>query len=124
MEAIFPFFSREDFEGVPSSRAYRARKQFEAVVDRAIGDRMRSDGGCGVDLWSALTNVEWHGSDDQIVSYSFRAAGDLVTWVREEGNYIEWYCSGEPGIVAAWISGALAREGWSWAPTTRSNSES
>lgn len=114
MEVIFPFFSREDFEGVPSSRAYRPRKQFEAAVDRAVGDQVRSDGACGVDLWCALANVEWHGPDGEIVSYTFRGAGSLVAWVREEGDYIEWYDSGEPGVVASWISGALANEGWRW----------
>ena len=114
MEVIFPFFSRVDFEGVPSSRAYRPRKQFEAAVDRAVGDQVRSDGACGVDLWCALANVEWHGPDGEIVSYTFHGAGSLVAWVREEGDYIEWYDSGEPDVVASWISGALANEGWRW----------
>jgi len=114
MEAIFPFFCRDDFEGVPSSRVFQPYKQFEAAVDRLLGDRIRSDGACGVDLWSALADIEWHGPDGAVVSYSFRRAGDLVAWVREEGDYIEWYCSGGPGLVAAWISDALATEGWSW----------
>ncbi len=101
MEVTFPFFSREDFEGVPSSLTHRPRKQFEAAVDRAVGDRVRFDGACGADLWSALTNVDWHGPDGQIVSYSFRTAGDLVAWVREEGDYIEWFCGDEPGCPSS-----------------------
>jgi len=114
MEAIFPFFCRRDFEGVPSSRILRPYKQFEAAVDRTVGDRVRSNGAYGVDLWSALVGVEWHGPDGEVVSYSFRTAGDLVAWVREEGDYIQWYCSDEPGLVVAWISEALTTEGWSW----------
>lgn len=114
MEVTFPFFNREDFEGVPSSLVYRPRKQFEAAVDRAVGDRIRSDGACGADLWSALSNVEWRDPDGQTVSYSFRAAGDLVAWVREEGDYIEWFCGDAPGVVASWIGDALAAEGWSY----------
>ncbi|WP_336972999.1 hypothetical protein [Sphingobium aromaticiconvertens] len=80
---------------------HRPRKQFEAAVDRAVGDRVRFDGACGADLWSALTNVDWHGPDGQIVSYSFRTAGDLVAWVREEGDYIEWFCGDEPGCPSS-----------------------
>jgi hypothetical protein len=114
MEVIFPFFSRADFEGVPSSQVYRPRKLFEAAVDRAVGDRVRSDGTCGVDLWSALADVEWHGADGEIVSYSFRSAGELVAWVREEGDYIEWFCGDAPGVVATWIGDALEVEGWSY----------
>ncbi|MGN6268464.1 MAG: hypothetical protein ACTHM0_01055 [Sphingomonas sp.] len=115
MEAIFPFFSRKDFEGVPSSQVQRPRKQFEAAVDRAVGDRVRSDGAYGADLWSALVDVEWHGPDGEAVSYSSRTAGDLVAWVREEGDYIQWFCGDEPGVVVSWISDALATEGWSYA---------
>lgn len=49
-----------------------------------------------------------------VVSYSFREAATLVAWVREEGDYILWYCSGPPGVVAPWIGEAMAVEGWSW----------
>lgn len=99
---------------MPSSRAHRTYKEFEAAIDRVIGDRIRSDGAFAVDLWSALANVEWRGPEGRSVSYSFRRAGEVVVWIREEGDYLDWYCCTEPGIVADWISDALAAEGWSW----------
>ncbi len=114
MEAAFPFFSRSDFQDQPSSRAYRHYKAFEAVLDRILGDRVREDGACGVDLWCALANIRWRSPDGEVASYGFRRAGEVVAWVREEGDYLTWYCSGEPGHVAAWIEGALAGAGWSW----------
>ena len=114
VEAIFPFFNEDHFSGVPSGRAHRPYKQFEAAIDRAIGKQIRSDGACGVALWSSLANVQWHGPDGEVVSYSFRCAGDLVAWVREEGDYMDWYCSGPLAAVAPWIGQALAAEGWSW----------
>lgn len=84
------------------------------AVDRAVGEQVRADGACGVDLWSALVGTRWHSTDGAIVPYSSRQAGELVAWVREEGNYREWYCSGPPGQVAPWISAAMAAEGWPW----------
>lgn len=99
---------------MPSSRAHSPYKQFEAAIDRPIGDRVRSDGAFAVDLWSALADVEWRSSEARSVSYSFRRAGEVVAWIREEGDCLDWYCSAEPGIVADWISDALAAEGWSW----------
>ena len=116
MEAAFPFFSRSDFEDQPSSCAYRPYKTFEVVLDRVLGERVRADGACGVDLWCALANIRWRGPDGEIVGYGFRRAGDVVAWVREEGDYITWYCSGEPGQVAGWIEDALTEAGWFWAP--------
>jgi hypothetical protein len=82
MEAAFPLFSRSDFEGEASDRAYRFYKVFEAVIDQVVGDRVRADGACGVDLWCALANVEWRGPDEEKVSYPFRRAGEVVAWVR------------------------------------------
>lgn len=114
MEAAFPFFARDDFQGQPSSRAYRPYKAFEATIDHLLGERVRSNGACGVDLWCALANVRWSGPDGMDVSYGLRRAGEVVSWVREEGDYLTWYCSGEPGHVATWIEEALAIAGWTW----------
>lgn len=108
------FTDREELEGVATSGVRHDSKQFELAVERALGGRVRADGGAAIDLWSALANIAWHGPDGECVSYSFRAAGDLVAWVREEGHYIDWYCSGPWGVVAPWIEEGLAAENWSW----------
>ncbi len=108
------FITRSDHEGISSSRVHRPYKAFEIIVDRVLGDRVRADGGCGVDLWCALANVEWRSPDGFTVSYSFRRAGELVAWVREEGDEMDWYCSDAPAVVADWISDAMADAGWSW----------
>ena len=51
------FTERKDVAGVPSARTGRARKVFEAQLDAALGESVRADGSCALDLWSALTNV-------------------------------------------------------------------
>lgn len=111
------FNDRDQLTGKPSSRPFRHRKLFELTVDRLLGDRIRADGAAAVDLWSALANIEWIAPDGSIVSYTFRMAGEKVAWIREEGDYLDWYCSGTSGSVAPWIEGALAAEGWTWRPT-------
>lgn len=108
------FNDRDRLKGVSSSRHFRHRKLFELTVDRLLGDRVRADGTAAIDLWSALANIEWIAPDGGIVRYSQRAAGEMVAWIREEGDYIDWYCSGESGRVAPWIEAALVDEGWSW----------
>lgn len=98
--------------GVPSSRVGRWRKQFELTVDRVLGERIRADGANALALWSALANVEWHRPVGACVSYSLRSAGDLVAWVREEGDYSDWFCAEPVAVVARWIEEELGREGW------------
>lgn len=106
------FFTRSDFEGVASTRAHRPTKQFEAILDRLFGERVRADGAFGVDLWCALADVEWRNGQGETVCYSHRVAGEVVAWVREDGCYLEWYASGEAGEVADWIGEALSDAGW------------
>lgn len=110
----FPFFDKTDLAGVPSERPRGPIKEFEAAVDRTVGESVRADGARGVDLWSVLANVRWHAPNGAVVSYSFREVAKFVAWVREEGDYISWYCSGLPGAMAPWIGEAMAAEGWSW----------
>lgn len=107
-----PFNERTDVTGVASKRSRRAFKEFEAAIDRAVGERVRADGTYGFDLYSALTCIQWRSSNGAVVSYTFREAGELVAWVREEGGYIDWYSSGPEGKVAPWIAEAMASEDW------------
>jgi len=99
---------------VPSQRLLRPIKDFEAIIDRTVGEQVRADGAYGVELWSALVGIHWHAADGAVVSYTSRQAADLVAWVREEGDYLLWYYSGPIGDVAPWISMAMATEGWTW----------
>ena len=44
------FFTRDDFAGVANTRIHWPAKQFEVILDRMFGDRVRADGAFGVDL--------------------------------------------------------------------------
>jgi hypothetical protein len=43
------------------------------------------------DIWSILTNKTW--------ACSWRSAGALVSDLRQQGDYMDWYCSGMGGIA-------------------------
>ena len=51
-------------------------------------------------LYAALCNQDWQRNEvwtllkDQRWSCSWRHAGGIVADMREEGDYIDWYCSG------------------------------
>ncbi|WP_200922251.1 hypothetical protein [Sphingomonas sp. Leaf23] len=111
------FSGKDDLRGVASSRVRRPYKLFEALLDDALGDRVRADGACGVDLWCAIAGVTWQGPGGQEVRYSFRQAGDVVAWIREEADGFDWYCSGESGNVADWIARILRQSGWAPLPS-------
>lgn len=64
-----------------------------------------------VDVWSALTNTVWKRGGESY-SYSFRAAGDLIASILDEGDYMDWYCCGSQGNVSGEIAREMAKAGW------------
>lgn len=71
--------------------------RFEAVLQRSLGDKMRSDEAFGIRLYSSLTNVRWTDPDGAMALYSFRSAGSLIARIAGRGCYLDWYMSGPFG---------------------------
>jgi hypothetical protein len=77
-------------------------------------------------LYAALCNNSFSKNGNKW-SCSWRSSGGLVSNLREEGDYIDWYCSGMPadwdlpvkqdyvgeGVVTEEVRDDLVRLGWS-----------
>ena len=69
-----------------------------------ICDKAKASDGYAQNIYAALCNTEWQRNDvwpllkDQRWSCSWRYAGGIVADMREEGDYIDWYCSGIGGV--------------------------
>jgi hypothetical protein len=100
--------------GKPSKHADKLRREFERVLDELLGTQVRASEHSAIELWCALSNIAWISPAGDEVIQSFRLAGEIVADIAQEGDYMTWYCSGEPGEVAAWISDAMATQGWTW----------
>ena len=68
-----------------------------------ICDQAKNNKSYAQNLYAALCNQDWQRNDvwpllkDQRWSCSWRYAGGVVADMREEGDYIDWYCSGIQG---------------------------
>jgi hypothetical protein len=98
--------------GAPGGRPIDHTDAFEVAVNRALGDRIRSDVTVGHAMWSALTNIDWRHASGDTASYSFRAAGDLVAAIRGSGDYLDWYAESDYAVVSPEIAAAMKAEGW------------
>lgn len=87
---------------------------FEQACEAALGEAVRQDDDVAVKLWCALSNIQWHHAEHGEVGYTFRAAGDLVAALRGSGHYMDWYCSGNEGVVDELVGAALGKHGWTW----------
>jgi hypothetical protein len=65
-----------------------------------ICDKVKSKDSYAQNLYAAMCNMQFVKNDiwplikDQRWSASWRSAGGIVADMREEGDYIDWYCSG------------------------------
>jgi len=92
--------------------------EYDLRSTRWICDRTKSTKTYAQNLYAALCNQEWQRNDvwpllkDKRWSCSWRYAGGIVAHMREEGDYIDWYCSGIQGEPdEAWIDLGHVTEG-------------
>jgi hypothetical protein len=91
---------------------------FEVAL-RTLSERVRTDDAFAHDLYGALCNMRWRrrDADTEPVSMSWRYAGDVVAHLAYKGGwYLDYYCSGNEGVVSPCIRDALGALGWIPAP--------
>mgnify|MGYP003325198580 CR=1 FL=1 len=77
--------------------------KFENAIAKYLGERMKTDDELCSNVWSSLANVDWYYILDEkdfgAVSYSWRAAGGLISNIIDRGSYMDWYMSGPDAVV-------------------------
>jgi hypothetical protein len=66
----------------------------------ALVDKIRTNESYAQNLYAAMCNQSWQHQDVWTVltnktwSCSWRSAGGIIADIRQEGDYMDWYCSG------------------------------
>ena len=77
--------------------------EYDLRSTKWICDRAKSTKTYAQNLYAAMCNQDWQRNDvwpllkGETWSCSWRYAGGIVADMREEGDYIDWYCSGIQG---------------------------
>lgn len=89
---------------------------FKSVIKKYFGERMKTDDDLCTRIWCSLANIDWYYirnlPECYMITYSFRAAGQLIADIREEGNYMDWYCSGPDGTLDHEFHTIMRKEGF------------
>ncbi len=78
--------------------------EYDLLTTDWILDKVRSSESYAQNLYAALCNMEWRKRElwqelkEENWSCSWRYAGGIVADMRQEGDYIDWYCSGMGGL--------------------------
>jgi hypothetical protein len=85
-----------------------------------ILDKVRTRDGYAQNLYAAMCNNEFTKLDvipilkEETCSYSWRYAGGIIADMRQEGDYIDWYCSGIDNSNYQQDDDEPKKEGPSW----------
>lgn len=105
-------------ERITDSEWQKNNLEYDLRSTKWICDRAKSTKTYAQNLYAAMCNQDWQRNDvwpllkGETWSCSWRYAGGIVAHMREEGDYIDWYCSGIQGEPDAdWVDLGHVPEG-------------
>jgi hypothetical protein len=72
----------------------------------------------GHKLYASMCNMQWQHTDtfelikNEPWTCSWRYAGGIIARILNDGDYMDWYCSGNEGIVDPEVEEDLLKLGW------------
>jgi len=92
------------------------KSDYESIMEEdlhQLKDKMVEDVEYARDVYRALCNNIFIKNDKQLWSASWRYIGGIVADIRDEGeDYLDFYCSGNEGIITDEVKEDLKKLGW------------
>jgi len=98
-------------------KTHKNNMEYDLLTTDWILDKVRANDGYAQNLYAAMCNRQFQKLDvmpvlkDERWSCSWRYAGGIVADMRQEGDYIDWYCSGIGGQNLEY-EGTMTEEQW------------
>lgn len=92
--------------------------EYDLLTTHWILEKVRKNETYAQNLYAALCNNDFTKNEvipilkDEIWHCSWRYAGGIIADMRQEGDYIDWYCSGNEGTITDEIKKDLLKLGW------------
>ena len=91
--------------------------EYDLLTTDWILEKVRASESYAQNLYAAMCNMEWRKRElwqelkEENWGCSWRYAGCIIADMRQEGDYIDWYCSGMGGLNRDY-SGDETNEQW------------
>jgi hypothetical protein len=110
-QAYLDMFDRileQDKDKFSDPKSRENSMEYDLLTTDWILDKVRGSKSYAQNLYAAMCNMRFvkkdlfpylrQDPDKDLVSYSWRYAGGIIADMRQEGDYIDWYCSGMGGL--------------------------
>lgn len=115
---LFNMFSEQKSVEESNENWAKNNLEYDLRTSELIINKVRSSREYGKQLYSTLCNNEfikremWEILTEHTWSCSWRYAGGILADIMGEGDYMDWYCSGDEGHVFENIEDDLYSLGW------------
>ena len=128
---LYKSAKQQDEENIANPDWQKNNMEYDLRSTGWILEKVRASENYAQNLYAAMCNNDFQKHDvwpvlkGETCSYSWRYAGGIIADMREQGDYIDWYCSGirdidsdtngyvPESVVTDEIRADLARLGWS-----------
>ena len=97
---MYKTWREQDEENLVDPEWQKDNMEYDLRSTKWICDKVKASENYAQNLYAAMCNMEFQKLDvipilkDQRWSASWRSAGGIIANMRENGDYIDWYCSG------------------------------
>lgn len=101
---MYKSFREQDEENMSNPAWQKDNLEYDLRSTDWILEKVRASESYAQNLYAAMCNMQFQKLDvipilkEQLWSASWRSAGGIVADMREDGDYIDWYCSGMGGL--------------------------
>lgn len=115
---LFQTFADEKSSREEDPEWQKNNLEYDLRTNEYIINKVRASRQYGQKLYAALCNNEfikremWQLLKEETWSCSWRYAGGILADMLEEGDYMDWYCSGNEGVVDPEVQNDLYNLDW------------
>ena len=98
--AMYKTWREQDEENLKDPVWQRNNMEYDLRSSKELCDKAKLSDNYAQNLYAAMCNMTWQSREfwqemkGEVWSASWRSAGGIVADMREQGDYIDWYCSG------------------------------
>jgi hypothetical protein len=97
---MYKSWREQDVANLEDPKWQKNNMEYDLRSSKELCDKVKASENYAQNLYAAMCNMDWQSREfwqelkGETWSCSWRHAGGIVADMREQGDYIDWYCSG------------------------------